>query len=80
MWCKARDSADVKAYQCIQILALRKAGGVVLGYIFHLAGGCRAQVFCIMWRIFDRLRRYNNRSCQKVEIAKRMSYDIIIKL
>ena len=41
---------------------------------------CGAQFFCIMRRIYDRLRRYNNRSCQKVEIAKRMSYDIIIKL
>ena len=54
--------------------------GVVLGDIFHLSGGCRAQVFCVLWHIFDRLRRYNNRSCQKVEIAKQMSYDIIIKL
>ena len=52
----------------------------MLGDIFHLTGGCRVQVFCIMSRIYDRLRRYNNRSCQKVEIAKRMSYDIIIKL
>ena len=57
----------MKAYQCIQILALRKAGGVVLGNIFHLVGGCRATVFCVLCRIFDRLRRYNNRSCQKVE-------------
>ena len=53
---------------------------IVLGDIFHLNGGCRVPVFCIMSRIYDRLRRYNNRSCQKVEIAKRMSYDIIIKL
>ena len=54
--------------------------GIVLGNIFHLTGVCRAPVFCIMCRIYDRLRRYNNRSCQKVEIAKQMSYDIIIKL
>ena len=54
--------------------------GIVLGKIFHLTGGCRAPFFCIMSRIYDRLRRYNNRSCQKVEIAKQMSYDIIIKL
>ena len=51
-----------------------------VGDIFHLVGGCRVTVFCVLCRIFDRLRRYNNRSCQKVEIAKRMSYDIIIKL
>lgn len=41
--------------------------GVVFGDIFHFTGGCRAPVFCIMSRIYDRLRRYNNRSCQKVE-------------
>ena len=58
-----------------------RAGGAVPGNIFHLTGVCRAPViFCIICRIYDRLRRYNNRSCQKVEIAKRMSYDIIIKL
>jgi hypothetical protein len=54
--------------------------GIVLGKIFHLTGVCRAQVFCIMCRICDRSCRYNNRSCQKVENEKRMSYDIIIKL
>ena len=61
-------------------IGITKGEGAGLGDIFHLAGGCRAQVFCVLCRIFDRLRRYNNRSCQKVEIAKRMSYDIIIKL
>ena len=54
--------------------------GIVLGDIFHLTGGCRVPVFCIMCRIYDRSCRYNNRSCQKVENEKRMSYDIIIKL
>ena len=75
-----RDSADTKPYKHTQTLTLRKARGIVLGDIFHLTGGCRVQVFCILCRIYDRLRRYNNRSCQKVEIAKQMSYDIIIKL
>ena len=28
-WCGARDSADVKAYKCIQMIALRKADGIV---------------------------------------------------
>lgn len=48
MWCKARDSADVKAYKCIQMLALRKAGGVVLGDIFHLAGGGVGRRFFVL--------------------------------
>ena len=54
--------------------------GIVPGNIFHLNGVCRAPVFCIMSRIYDRSCRYNNRSCQKVENEKQMSYDIIIKL
>ena len=28
-WCGERDSADVKAYKRIQMIALRKAGGIV---------------------------------------------------
>ena len=52
--------------QCWRYISLGRGGG--------------ATVFCVLCRIFDRLRRYNNRSCQKVEIAKQMSYDIIIKL